>query len=61
MEKVLQLQGVIGRLTQDREIIARERDEYEMLTITQSKMMKDMGEEIIILRNQLDKFLNYKK
>jgi hypothetical protein len=61
MENVLKLKGVINKLKQENKELKSEKNDYEKLTIQQSKIMKDMGEEIIILRNQLDKFLNYKK
>jgi hypothetical protein len=61
MEKILELQSEVNKLKHENAVVLRERNEYEKITIKQSNLMKEMGEEIIILRNQLDKFLNYKK
>jgi hypothetical protein len=41
--------------------IFKERDEYKETANKYLELSRELGEEVIILRNQLDKFLHYKK
>jgi hypothetical protein len=41
--------------------IEKEKDEYKELSRKSNEISQQLGEEVIILRNQLDKFLHYKK
>lgn len=41
--------------------VEKEKAEYKSVSNKYIEISKDLGEEVIILRNQLDKFLYYKK
>jgi hypothetical protein len=41
--------------------LERERNEYKTLYNESLEVSNNLAEEVIILRNQLDKFLHYKK
>jgi hypothetical protein len=56
-----ELEQEIQFLKNENRNISEERDKYKIMYSTYYKMATDMAEEVIILRNQLDKFLNYKK
>lgn len=41
--------------------LKKEKEAYKRLAEQHMTMSKQLAEEVIILRNQLDKFLHYKK
>lgn len=41
--------------------VEKEKEEYKLISNKYIEISKQLGEEVIILRNQLDKFLHYKK
>jgi hypothetical protein len=60
-DRLKELELEIQLLKNDNRNISSERDNYMVMYTKYYKMATDMAEEVIILRNQLDKFLNYKK
>jgi hypothetical protein len=60
-DRVKELELEIQLLKNENRNVSLERDKYMQIYTKYYKMATDMAEEVIILRNQLDKFLNYKK
>jgi hypothetical protein len=56
-----ELENELQFLKNENRNICEDRDKYKVMYSKYYKMATDMAEEVIILRNQLDKFLNYKK
>ncbi len=61
IDKLKELELEIQFMKNENLTIAIERDKHRNMYMKYHKMATDMAEEVIILRNQLDKFLNYKK
>ena len=61
LEKINELKNENHVLRANNINLINERDKYKILSEKYYKNALEMAEEIIVLRNQIDKFLNYKK
>jgi hypothetical protein len=61
LEKINELKNENQVLRENNINLINERDRYKLLSEKYYKNTVEMAEEIIVMRNQIDKFLNFKK